>query len=285
MSLEVSLNIKKFALSRVKPLYWRLLRIKSLVTKFVERFYLFLRNPRIDDYMRMQKRYYLRNARNSTVEPGNLVDDKVVGSWQKHDDWEDYELFLMRYVPKNSKLIALDFGCGPGRNIRKWSSWFARIDGADISKTNIANAKVFLENQLAPGKEPLFFETSGVDCGKAASNYYDFVFSTICLQHICSHTIRFQILSDIYRILKPGGRISIQMGFGSPSPMTVGYFEDNYGAPSTNRKCDTEVSDPSQPSGDFKKIGFENFEHWIRPVGPGDLHPNWIYITATKPNF
>ena len=231
----------------------------------------------------MQRRYYVRNASKSSVEPGNLLDDKVVGSWREHDDWEDYLLYLMKYVPKNSQLVALDFGCGPGRNIRKWSSRFARIDGADISKTNLSNARIFLKNQLTTDKQPLLFVTNGTNCGAAASNYYDFVFSSICLQHICSHTVRFQILEDIFRILKPGGRISIQLGYGSPSPLTVGYFEDNYGAEATNRSCDTEVADPSEPMVDFAQLGYENFEYWIRPVGPGDLHPNWIFLTATKP--
>ena len=277
------MQIKRYVPSRVKPVYWALLRLKASLTKYFERFYLYVRAPRIDDYVRMQRRYYIRNARKSAVEPGNLVNDQVVGSWREHDNWEDYEQYLMKYVSKDSQMVALDFGCGPGRNIRRWSSWFSRIDGADISKVNIANAKIFLKDQLDIHKEPLLFVTNGTNCGAAASNDYDFVFSTVCLQHICSHSVRFQILSDIFRILKPGGRISIQMGYGSPSPMTVGYFENNYGAEATNRSCDTEIADPSQPMADFNEIGYENFEYWIRPVGPGDLHPNWIFITAIKP--
>ena len=32
----------------------------------------------------------------------------------------------------------------------------------------------------------------------------------------------------------------------------------------------------------MKEIGFENFNYYIRPVGPGDGHPNWIFFNATK---
>ena len=144
------LKSNKYIPERGKLLYYALLRLKHKVIKFFQRFYLYTRAPRIDDYVRMQRRYYVRNASKSSVEPGNLLDDKVVGSWREHDDWEDYLLYLMKYVPKNSQLVALDFGCGPGRNIRKWSSRFARIDGADISKTNLSNARIFLKSNLPP---------------------------------------------------------------------------------------------------------------------------------------
>ena len=269
-----------------KPIgIFTLLRIYLLkIPRVLERFYLLYRKPRLEDYVRMQRKFYVKSAAKSNVIPGDLLEDHVVGAWSEQDNWADYQTYLMKYVDPKKHLVALDFGCGPGRNIRRWTNLFARIDGADISQTNISNAKIFLKEQLEIGKEPNLYVTNGSDCGEAKSSAYDFVFSTICLQHICSHTIRFSILSDIYRILKPGGRISIQMGYGSPSPMTVGYYEDNYGAKGTNRACDTEISDPGQPLSDFTKIGFSNFEYWIRPVGPGDGHPNWIFITATKPS-
>jgi ubiquinone/menaquinone biosynthesis C-methylase UbiE len=281
--MEDALNIRKFVPARVRPFYWKFLKWKQRAIRFIERFYLNFREAKIEDYMRMQRKYYIRNARKSAVAPGNLIDDHVVGSWRQHDEWTDYETFLMKYVHPADEYVALDFGCGPGRNIRRWSNWFKRIDGADISKVNIANARVFLQDQVSDAKSPNLFVTNGADCGDAPSNSYDFVFSTVCLQHICSHSVRFAILTDLYRVLKPGGRISIQMGFGSPSPMTVGYFEDNFSAEATNRSCDTEISDVSEPKSDFDKIGFQNFESWIRPVGPGDIHPSWVYMTATKP--
>ena len=278
------MGIKKLVYINVKNfIYWHFLGLRLRTTQFIERFYLYFREAGLDDYVRMQRKFYIRHARKSSVAPGNLIDDRVVGSWKEHDEWLDYETYLMKYVRPNDELVALDFGCGPGRNIRRWTNWFERIDGADISKVNIANLNIFLQDQISESKKPNLFVTNGADCGDAPSSTYDFVFSTICLQHICSHSVRFMILTDIFRILKPGGRLSIQMGYGSPSPESVGYFEDNFSAEATNRSCDTEISDVSEPKTDFDKIGFENFESWIRPVGPGDSHPNWIFLTATKP--
>ena len=267
----------------VKNLIWASVSKLLNLPKFIGRFYLYFREPSINDYLKMQSKYYTRTAKKTLVEPGNLINDKVVGTWKEHDSFDDYEFYLMKYVEPKGRFVALDFGCGPGRNIRRWSDWFLRIDGADISSANIDNAQEFLQDQLPAHQIPNFYVTNGNDCGAAPSDTYDFVFSTITLQHICSHQIRFAILMDIFRVLKPGGRISIQMGYGTPSPASVGYFENNFGAEGTNRSCDTQIAHPSEPKSDFDKIGFSDFEYWIRPVGPGDSHPNWIYMTATKP--
>ena len=33
---------------------------------------------------------------------------------------------------------------------------------------------------------------------------------------------------------------------------------------------------------DLLSIGFKNFKYYIRPTGPGDGHPNWIFFNAQK---
>jgi SAM-dependent methyltransferase len=234
-------------------------------------------------YVRMQKRNYELYAAADHISEGHIDGDFVVGSWSKHDEWPDYGEYLMRYVPRDCSWLGIDYGCGPGRNLRRWSSLFKRIDGVDISAKNLENARVFLGG-LPKDKTPNLFVTEGMDCGAAPKSTYDFAFSTICMQHICVHRVRFLILSSLFACLKPGGRISVQMGYGVPSPSTVPYFEDYVAAVGTNRESDVAISSPDEPRADFEKIGFINFEFWIRPVGPGDIHPNWIFFTAIKPN-
>jgi trans-aconitate methyltransferase len=165
------------------------------------------------DYVAMQQRDYERRAAADKITPGHIEGDFVVGSWREHDEWPDYEEFLMKCVPQEPVWVAFDFGCGPGRNIRRWSDRFARIDGADISERNLANARIFLAD-LATEKKPQLFVTSGMNSGGAPRNTYDFVFSTICLQHICVHSVRYSILRSMFDCLKPGGRLSVQMGYG-----------------------------------------------------------------------
>ena len=235
-----------------------------------------------EDYVQMQKREYESLAGLADFKPGDMSIDSVVGSWKQHDEWQDYEDYLMRYVPKDEFWVALDYGCGPGRNIRRWSSIFKRIDGVDISARNLENARIFIQDRVPPHKTPNLFLTNGMDCGDAPKGAYDFVFSTICLQHICVHSVRCSIFKSLFECLKPGGRLSAQMGFGVPSPNSVGYYADYVQAVGTNRFCDVAIASPDELKGDLEKIGFSNFEFWLRPVGPGDLHPQWIFFTATK---
>jgi SAM-dependent methyltransferase len=228
----------------------------------------------------MQKKWYEQAALRSVYTSNEKI-DHVVGSYEKHNEWKDYDDYLMKYVDNDYKnKIALDFGCGPCRNIIKYHNRFARIDGCDISPENLENGKKNLNFHKI--SIPNLYSTNGDDLGDAQKNYYDFIFSTIALQHICVHEIRFSILKCMYNTLKNNGRISIQMGFGIESPNSVGYFENYYEAPGTNRTCDTRVEDPYFIQNDLSIIGFKQFEYWIRPVGPGDNHPNWIFFTAVK---
>ena len=236
-----------------------------------------------DDYAKMQKELYETAASFGEVAPGVINHEGVVGSLEQHDQWTDYEEYLMRYVPKDASWVAIDYGCGPGRNIRRWTDRFRRIDGVDISQQNLDNARVFIKDRVSPNKWPNLYVTTGMNCGDAPLNCYDFAFSTICIQHICVYSIRFSIFKSLFECLKPGGRLSVQMGFGVPSPNTVPYYKEHVQAIDTNRGCDVAVGSPDEISKDLEKIGFISFEHWIRPVGPGDVHPRWIFFTAVKP--
>lgn len=226
-------------------------------------------------YTKMQLNEYNKEASRWSESNRN----PVVGSFDNHNKWQDYE-HLFTNLQNQSELIGIDWACGPGRNIVRYKDRFKRLDGVDISPVNIEKAVGYLKNNGIVDSN--LYVSNGVDLDIIESNTYDFVMSTIALQHICVYDIRFSILSEIHRILKPGGMITFQMGFGSPSPRTVGYYENFYEATGTNRKCDVCVESPSQIEGDLNKIGFKYFKYVIGQVGPGDIHPNWIYFNAVK---
>jgi SAM-dependent methyltransferase len=228
-------------------------------------------------YLVMQRDFYERAATLSDYSH-EIVDHDLVGHYHEHDAWPDYDAFLMRGLEGG---VAMDFACGPGRNIIKYHDRFTRIDGTDISPQNLKNAEVNLARADVAGAN--LYCTHGADLGGAPSGEYDLVFSTIAMQHIAMHEVRLAILKDMHRVLKPGGHISIQMGFGPGKPGSVDYYANAGDARSTNGGVDTRVESPDQVRGDLKAIGFEDFEHWIRPTGPGDIHPHWIFFRARKP--
>jgi SAM-dependent methyltransferase len=234
------------------------------------------------DYLRMQNQFYELAASADHVSPGTIEGDFVVGSWKLHDSWPDYETYLLKYVPAEPVWTALEYGCGPGRNIRRFAGRFARIDGVDISRQNLINAERFLSTEIPREKMPKLFLTKGADVGDAPLGSYDFCFSTICLQHICVWEVRFSILKSLFGALKSGGRISIQMGYG-PATRAKAYDANHVVAGSTNSYCDVDVQNPAQVEEDLTRIGFRDFEYWLRPPGPGDtVHQNWIFFTAVK---
>ncbi|NBR61354.1 class I SAM-dependent methyltransferase [bacterium] len=206
--------------------------------------------------------------------------DPVVGSFHAHNDWADYE-FLFKDINNLESKKMLDFGCGPGRNMVKYSDRFNAIDGVDISINNLKNAVVWIKHNGKNLDKHRLIKCNGVDLSDIADEQYDIVMSTISLQHICVYEIRLNYLKEFFRVLKPGGQITIQMGYGKDSP-GVDYYDNNYDALTTNSGCDTKVSDYTQIQSDLIEIGFKNFNFYIRPVGPGDQHQNWIFFNAQK---
>lgn len=228
----------------------------------------------MNKYLKMQNTNYNRDASMWSLQNRN----PVVGTYDEHNAFADYDDYLFPKID-TSEMLALEYGCGPGRNLIKFHDKFKRIDGVDIAEINLLNARTNLA--VAGIRDYILYLTSG-DNVPTEDNSYDIVFSVICLQHICVHDIRMKIMQDILRVLKKDGYFCFQMGFGKERPNSVSYYENFYDAPVTNGLMDTRIEDENYILDDLKKIGFQNIKHVIRPVGPGDLHPNWIWIQAQK---
>lgn len=240
-----------------------------------------------EKYKYMQKMFYEHNAKISKYENESdlSVNEFIVGNYQAHNNWIDNDIYLFRYIDFTAeKKNALDFACGPGRNILKYHAKFKRLDGVDISENNLKNARKQLDNALI--KNSSLFISSGDDLGNSPKQYYDLIFSTIALQHISSHSIRYKILEAMYSALVDGGRISIQMVYGVLDQDKLGsvdYKENYYSALATNSQHDCIIQDPKDVERDLREIGYRNFEYWIRPGGPGTrMGEDWIYFTAVK---
>ena len=235
-------------------------------------------------YSKLQQYSYDRLASLWTIEQKNFV----VGSFKRHNQWKDYDLLFegmfdfhnnAEHLPLAKDCLVLDFGCGPGRNLEKYSPNFKRVDGVDISYINLDNALDWL-NQNDAYKDNLLIKTNGRDLRNIANDQYDAVMSTITLQHIPVHKIRLQLFKEFHRVLKPSGWLTVQMGFGKGKFGAVDYYKNHYNAAKTNGRTDIYIENVEQVEKDLSKLGFSNFQYKIRPVGPGDTHPNWIFFRA-----
>lgn len=227
-------------------------------------------------YTQMQKRHYDKVSKDWSIQNRN----PVVGSFDKQNKWKEYDIYLFKDIKKVlNKCILLDFGCGVGRCLVKYNSLFKSLDGVDICQTNLDNAKIWLKyNNCKIGN---LYKNNGIDLKGIHSNKYDIIMSTICLQHIPVYEIRLNLLKEFYRVLKEGGILTIQMGFGYKEGAHSTYYENNYDAPSTNGTNDVMIESPDELKNDLYKIGFKEFNYYIRPTGIGAFK-NWIFFNVKK---
>lgn len=211
-----------------------------------------------------------------------------------HDDNPDYRLRLLHAILDNpidgkrdwSQARFLEFGCGTGRNMDNVlrETNVGRIDGVDISDNICTHARAQLDRKGHASGRWSVTKINGVDLQPLPDNTYDFAFSTIVLQHICVHRIRYQILQEIYRVLRPQGIFSFQMATDrTPKPQWAGYFEDRFDAPSTNGRADVSIQDPqSEIFADLRKIGFTIRQYHHASTWHDEGHDGWIFIECFK---
>lgn len=206
----------------------------------------------------------------------------LVGWYEQHNADPQERSLLFRNIDDSvplGKLVALEYGCGPGRNLIKFNELFSRIDGADVSEEILAKLPENLAHEnLTPGN---LYLTNGHSLPDVPSNTYDVVFSIICMQHIGCRSWRLELYSEFMRILKAGGMFTFQMGYGPGHPISVDYFHEYDHTDDKHR--DTRVESVEALQKDLEDAGFVNFDHVITDPCH-DVHPQWIWVTVEKPS-
>jgi len=224
-------------------------------------------------YTQMQKRVYGFGTSNHDEHNTNP------------DYWDILLSDLKNKISWKNK-VALDFACGKGRNVTNMLSicdW-KRVDGIDISQANIDFCNNNYDSKIYSSK---WYCNNGINVSNLKSNEYDFIMSTIALQHIPVYDIRKSLITDLLRTLKPGGLFSFQLGYGeglnSPIGPRSSYYDNIYEAANTNSAHDVRVHDKQDVIDDLSKIGYNNITTTIRPSYSDSGHEKWIYIKAYKP--
>ena len=205
----------------------------------------------------------------------------------QHNDNPKYWELLVGDIQRNPEefagKVALDFGCGKGRNVTNMLSLadFKRVDGVDISIDNINYCNNAYQFQNSD-----FYLNNGTDLQDLKSNEYDFVMSTIVFQHLCVHELRYALKQEICRVLKPGGIFNFQMGYGSMewkgNNNVYPYYENYYDAMGSNSAHDVRIENVEDLISDLTKLHFVDVKYFIEAPFNNGGHPNWIYVQCKK---
>ena len=173
---------------------------------------------------------------------------------KRHNDDPEYWNILLKDIIQSPASwegkVALDFGCGCGRNIENLLNLakFQRVDGCDISYKNANYSQKYIDNLFGTGKCKTW-ENDGYTLRPAENNTYDFIMSHLVFQHIPNYDVRYSILLDIYRVLRKDGIASLHYMDLSTS---VSYYTNS------SQLMNCVVENPDYLIEDFKKIGFND---------------------------
>ncbi len=132
---------------------------------------------------------------------------------RRYNKWDPIEFFetgvaevgrMMRSLEdiplKVARGDALDFGCGVGRLTLALGAHFTSVVGVDIADTMIDRAREY--NTL--GTRVRYVVNTSDDLSVFADGAFDFVYSSIVLQHVPPQSsVRY--ISEFLRVLRPGG--------------------------------------------------------------------------------
>jgi SAM-dependent methyltransferase len=168
---------------------------------------------------------------------------------------------LLRYIQSEPPLELLDFGCGPGRDLRTFTSLGHHAIGLEGSAHL---AKLAREHSGCEVIEQNFLELNLHACR------FDGVFANAALFHVPSQALD-SVLQELHRTLRPNGVLFSSNPRGDGSE---GWTGDRYGV----------FHDWNSWSRYMSAAGFVELTHFYRPSGlPREQQP-WLASVWRKPD-
>lgn len=115
---------------------------------------------------------------------------------------------LIEEAARDGRVI-LDYGCGKGENSLKYLGMGGQVHGIDISSTYIDQAATAARAAGHP-EDRFHFSVMDAHAMTYDDNTFDLIFGYGILHHLNPEVA----LSEIHRVLKPGGRVLLQEPLG-----------------------------------------------------------------------
>ncbi len=139
--------------------------------------------------------------------------DKSDGRWSPDDFFQNGEVVVGNLLDRAAELgievpraRALDFGCGPGRLTQALAARFETVDGVDIARSMIANARRFNRH----GNRCRYHVNRRGDLRRFGDATFTFVCSLLVLQHMKPGIARGYV-REFMRVLAPSGALVFQV--------------------------------------------------------------------------
>ena len=206
----------------------------------------------------------LNSAELNEIETVTLrhYDDDAQSFWEgtkDHDVTQNHEAFLSACLPGKS-LDLLDFGCGPGRDIKHFKALGHRPVGLDGSTEFCRLARRYTQ---CPVLQQSFLD---LELPKAG---FDGIFANASLFHVPSQALP-GVLNELHDALRPGGIL-----FSSnPRGNDEGWQGQRYG-----HYMELEASQSY-----LKAAGFEILHHYYRPADKPRHEQPWLAIVSRSVN-
>ncbi|MDP1663502.1 MAG: class I SAM-dependent methyltransferase [Methylobacter sp.] len=175
-----------------------------------------------------------------------------------HDVVQNYEAFLAPF-PKDKNLDILDFGCGPGRDVKYFQALGHRPVGLDGSEIFCSMARSYTGCQILHQK---FLSL------KLPKHGFDGIFANASLFHVPSQELP-RVLNHLNTALRPGGVLFLS----NPRGNGEGWSGQRYGHYMQIDSSKTFM----------EAAGFQVIDYYYRPIGKPDHEQPWLAIVAIKP--